>query len=165
MGYCFAARGALSPAGTRATRSPFASGRRQGSEAKLIVRRTKREIVAAGESLKLAASYYAFIAVLAEKFPRDLPATKTIVVQGAVVAKLRELLQTQPEWFDERSQKFVQNASSALDADPISHLKSDFKKTLAGEKYSARAAEMLSSWLPSDKEWNLKLPRAEIRFE
>jgi len=165
MGYCFAALGALSSATAKTSRPAAPAARRAGLEPKLVVRRTKRELVVNGEVLKLAASYYAFVAVLAEKYASDQPETKAVVVQGAVVAKLRELLQTQPEWFDERSQKFVQNASAALDADPLSHLKSDLKKALALEGESAPGAEALSSWLPGDKEWNLRLRRAEIRCE
>jgi hypothetical protein len=163
MGYCFAAHRPLAEAAARAHRAPAAEAPAEAP--KLVVRKSRREIAALGRPLRLPASHYAFVAVLAEKFTRDQPECKAIAVQAEVVAKLRELLSTQPEWFDERSQKFVQNASSALDADPLSHLKSDLKKALAAERGDAEAAEALASWLPGDKEWNLRLSRSEVRFE
>ena len=165
MGYCFAAHRSLAGSATKAGRPAVPAPRSAPVPVaeRLIVRRDRREIIVDGEVLRLAASYYAFVAVLAEKFARDQPETKAIVVQSSVVAKLRELLQSQPEWFDERSQKFVQNASTAIDADPLSHLKSDLKKALALEPGPAAAA--LATWLPGDKEWNLRIRRSEIRCE
>lgn len=168
MGYCFASRLPLAAAGKRPVSAPAAAGRADGAAsggARLVIRRSRREVIADGEVLRLTGSYYAFVSVLAEKFTREQPETKAMVVQGLVAARLKELLQTQPEWFDERSQKFVQNASTALDADPISHLKSDLKKALAAERERVVAAQALASWLPGDKEWNLRLLPGEIAFE
>lgn len=164
MGYCFASRLSLA---TPPKRTPDAAHAipAAGGRARLVIRRSRREVIADGEVLRLTGSYYAFVSVLAEKFTRDQPETKAIVVQGLVAARLKELLQKQPEWFDERSQKFVQNASSALDADPISHLKSDLKKALAVERERVTAAQALASWLPGDKEWNLRLLPSEVTFE
>ena len=166
MGYCFASRLTLAsparrtaPAPTTAAEPPATNG------ARLVIRRSRREVIADGEVLRLTGSYYAFVSVLAEKFTHDQPETKAIVVQGLVATRLKELLQKQPEWFDERSQKFVQNASTALDADPISHLKSDLKKALAAERERVTAAQALASWLPGDKEWNLRLMPDEVAFE
>jgi hypothetical protein len=170
MGYCFASQRPIAQVGeTRAAggmraASASATGGVDGAP-KLVVRRSRREVVADGEILRLTGSYYAFVSVLAEKFTAEQPETKAFVVQGAVVEKLSELLEKQPEWFDERSQKFVQNASTALDADPISHLKSDLKKSLQTERDRVTAARALSAWLPGDKEWNLRLRREEIAFE
>lgn len=165
MGYCFAAHQSLQSSAPKSVKMGTAFPRQQEPSARLVIRKTKREIIAAGEVLRLTGSYYAFIAVLAEKFTSDQAETKAIAVQGLVAAKLKELLQTQPEWFDERSQKFVQNASTATDADPISHLKSDLKKALLAERESRGAAEALASWLPGDKEWNLRLSKSEVSFE
>ena len=166
MGYCFASRLTLAAPSPRP--APAAAARATAtaaSQARLVIRRARREVIADGEVLRLTGSYYAFVWVLAEKFTRDQPETKAMVIQGLVAARLKELLQTQPEWFDERSQKFVQNASTALDADPISHLKSDLKKALAAERERALAAQALASWLPGDKEWNLRLLPSEVAFE
>ena len=168
MGYCFASRQSLAGNGKRTgSATPTHTHPEPGAaaRARLVIRRSRREIIADGEVLRLTGSYYAFVSVLAEKFTRDQPETKAIVVQGLVAARLKELLQKQPEWFDERSQKFVQNAATALDADPISHLKSDLKKALAGERERVTAAQALASWLPGDKEWNLRLLPSEIVFE
>jgi len=169
MGYCFASRLALASAARRAAPGAATPGSHPEvsalDRARLVIRRSRREIIADGEVLRLTGSYYAFVSVLAEKFTRDQPETKAMVVQGLVAARLKDLLQTQPEWFDERSQKFVQNASTALDADPISHLKSDLKKALAAERERTVAAQCLASWLPGDKEWNLRLLPSEIAFE
>ncbi len=164
MGYCFASRLTLANPPKRRPLAAAAPSRTDG-QARLVIRRSRREVIADGEVLRLTGSYYAFVSVLAEKFTRDQPETKAIVIQGLVAARLKELLQTQPEWFDERSQKFVQNASTALDADPISHLKSDLKKALATERERVTAAQALASWLPGDKEWNLRLLPAEVAFE
>ncbi|MBE2212280.1 MAG: L-histidine N(alpha)-methyltransferase, partial [Opitutaceae bacterium] len=168
MGYCFASRLALGspqrrPAGTAT--APIAAEAAGTSQARLVIRRSRREVICDGEVLRLTGSYYAFVSVLAEKFTRDQPETKAMVVQGLVAARLKDLLQKQPEWFDERSQKFVQNASTALDADPISHLKSDLKKALAAERERTVAAQALAAWLPGDKEWNLRLLPSEVAFE
>jgi len=165
MGYCFASRLALSTPAPRATPDTAPARASSTGHARLVIRRSRREVICDGEVLRLTGSYYAFVSVLAEKFTRDQPETKAIVIQGLVAARLKELLQTQPEWFDERSQKFVQNASTALDADPISHLKSDLKKALASERERTVAAQCLASWLPGDKEWNLRLLPSEVAFE
>ncbi len=160
MGYCFASHQSLQAAVDTKTERPPAS-----SPVQLLIRKTKREVVVAGQPLRLTGSYYAFVAILAERFTSDQAETKAIIIQGLVAAKLKELLRTQPEWFDERSQRFVQNAATATDADPISHLKSDLKKALVAERENRSAATALAAWLPGDKEWNLRLSRSEIQFE
>ena len=168
MGYCFASRLALASPGKRPASTTTTSAHAEPEvlgRPRLIIRRSRREVIADGEVIRLTGSYYAFVSVLAEKFTRDQPETKAMVVQGLVAARLKELLQKQPEWFDERSQKFVQNASTALDADPISHLKSDLKKALAAERERVTAAQALASFLPGDKEWNLRLLPSEVGFE